>query len=159
MAISSPRRESEIDVISRPWSLVQYCRAALFTRALPLLVALAPVQASAGEHHDFEDFFGAYKHRIEGVTIGAGDAAESNAASQIINPWPVYSQDRDILTESPRMIGVIKRYYNGGHATAVDVQSVPQPNPDAGAEPQPDTNPKSPPGLGASPASDSSAGE
>ncbi len=159
MATSSPRRESEIDVRRKHWSLVSYRRAALFVRALPLLAALAATQASAGDHQDFEDFFGAYKHRIEGVTIGAGDAAESNAASQIINPWPVYSQDRDILTESPRMIGVIKRYYSGGRATAVDVQSVTQSDPDLGNEPQSDATPKSPLGLGASPSSDSSAEE
>ncbi len=110
---------------------------------LVVLAVLAAGEASAGEDQDFEDFFGAYRHRIEGVTVGAGDAPASNSAAQIINPWPVYSQDRRILSESQRMIGAIRRYHSNSGAKTLDVQN--GTNAEIGAQddaaPTPDTSP------------------
>jgi hypothetical protein len=130
MVTSSLRTESENNM-SKEVRLLASCRRS----ALAALIAvLAAGEASAGdEAQTFEDFFGAYTHRIEGVTIGAGDAAASNAASQIINPWPVYSGNRDILSESPRMIGAIRRYQNNSDASSMDPPNLagPQANPDA----------------------------
>lgn len=90
---------------------------------LVLLAVLAAGEASAGEDQDFEDFFGAYTHRIEGVTVGVGDAPASNTAAQIINPWPAYSRDRHILSESQRMIGAIRRYHTNSGAKPLSVQN------------------------------------
>jgi hypothetical protein len=91
--------------------------------ALAVLGALMASQALAGEDQDREDFFGSYTHRIEGVTVGAGDAPASNTASQIINPWPAYAGDRRILTESPRMIGVIRRYHTRWDPKSIPMQT------------------------------------
>jgi hypothetical protein len=65
--------------------------------------------ARAGEGL-FEVFFGSYFHRIEGVTVGAGDAKDVNAASEIIDPWPRNVWTRRIPSNGPRMVGAIERY-------------------------------------------------
>lgn len=120
-------------------------RAPVATSMLVMLGMLAAGDASAGEDRDFEDFFGAYTHRIEGVTVGAGDAPASNTAAQIISPWPAYSQDRHILSESQRMIGAIQRYHTNsgakplsvqnGAKTGAGAQDAAAPTPDAGTSP------------------------
>lgn len=101
--------------------------------AICTLAPLAANAAWAGDVQNREDFFGGYTQRIEGVTLGAGNAAASNAASQIINPWPAYSKDRDILTESPRMIGAIRRYQNNWDAKTIKTPSIPQPYDSSGS--------------------------
>jgi hypothetical protein len=120
---------------------------------LVLLTVLVAGDASAGEDQDFEDLFGAYTHRIEGVTVGAGDAPASNTAAQIINPWPVYSQDRHILSESQRMIGAIRRYHSNSGAKTLNVQNGAQ----AGTGAQDDA--AATPDTGTSPSPNVSAGE
>ncbi len=96
--------------------------APLTARTVVLIAALTATEARAGEDQDFEDFFGGYRHRIEGVTMGAGDAAASNTAAQIINPWPPYSQDRHILSESQRMVRAIRRYQTNSGAKPLSAQ-------------------------------------
>jgi hypothetical protein len=123
-----------------------------------LLAALTAGEASAGEDQDFEDFFGGYTHRVEGVTVGVGDAAASNTASQIINPWPAYSRDRAIRSESSRMIGAIRRYKANTGGKFLNAPIIPQSR--DGAEdgaPGGDTTAK--PDGGAAPSSDVSGGE
>jgi hypothetical protein len=153
MVTSSPQTESETNVRTRYWSLVSCRRAPFTTPILVLLAVLAAGEASAGEDQDFEDFFGAYKHRIEGVTVGAGDASASNTAAQIINPWPVYSQDRRILSESQRMIGAIRRYHSNSGAKTLSVQN--GATPETGAQ----DDPAATPDTDTSPAPNVSAGE
>ena len=123
MVTSSPRTESETNVRTRYWSLVSCRRVPLTTPVLVLFAVFAAGEVSAGEDQDFEDFFGAYRHRIEGVTVGVGDAPASNTAAQMIDPWPVYSQDRHIRSESQRMIGAIRRYHSNSGAKTLNVQN------------------------------------
>ncbi len=78
-----------------------------FLAALALMAKASP--ANAGDR-EFEDYFGAYFERIEGVTPGSGDAKEVNAASQIVTPWPHRVWDRRIPANGPRMSGAIQRY-------------------------------------------------
>ena len=105
---------------------------------LALLAALISGQARAGDNQDREDYFGSYTHRIEGVTVGAGDASASNAASQIIDPWPAYARDRRILTDSRRMIGAIQRYRANAGAKPIPVPNITEPRDAAGAGTQDD---------------------
>jgi hypothetical protein len=100
---------------------------------LALFAVLVSGQAGAEDDQDREDFFGSYTHRIEGVTVGLGDAAASNAASQIIDPWPPYSHNRHIHSESQRMIGAIQRYYANPGAKPLEAQKMTQPRDDAGS--------------------------
>jgi hypothetical protein len=122
-----------------------------------LLAALAVGDASAGEDQDFEDFFGGYSHRVEGVTVGVGDATASNTASQVINPWPAYSRDRAIRSESSRMIGAIRRYQVNTGGKFVNAPIMPQSRDGAGDGAEGDTAAK--PGGGSAPSPDVSAGE
>ena len=121
---------------------------------LGLLAVLITGQARAGDNQDREDFFGSYTHRIEGVTVGAGDAAASNAASQIIDPWPAYAHDRRILSNSQRMIGAIQRYRANSGAKPLQVQTNAQQRDGAESGAQDDA-----PDIAKSPSSNVSAGE
>lgn len=135
-------------------------RSSIYSAAVGgLLAALSASDASAGEDQDFEDFFGAYTHRIEGVTVGAGDAAASNAASQIINPWPAYSRDRDIHTESSRMIGAIKRYQSNSGTKSISEPDTPQSKAAPDDTAQDGKTPAVAPAAATPPSSDASAGE
>jgi hypothetical protein len=159
MATSSPRTESEIDVTTELRSLV-WCRPAALARGAAVLVlaAFAAGRASAGDvAQDCDDFFGGYTHRIEGITVGAGDAAASNTASQIIDPWPPYSRDRHIRTESTRMIGAIRRYQANSAAKAPGALLA-TPSPDAPASGSP-ADASAMPDAAAAPSPDGSAGE
>jgi hypothetical protein len=145
MATSSPRTESERTVRSRSRNSVSSRRAPLAALALVLFAALMAREAGAGEDQDFEDFFGSYTHRVEGVTVGAGDAPASNTAAQIIDPWPVYSQDRQIRSESQRMIGAIRRYHTNSAAKSLSAQDTDPAGPDAQADPAAAPAAKTPP--------------
>lgn len=157
MATSSPQTESESNVRTDLWSLSSRHRATFAGWALAFLAALAAGGASAGEDQDFEDFFGGYTHRVEGVTVGVGDAAASNAASQIINPWPAYSRDRAIRSESSRMIGAIRRYQANTGGKFLNAPIIPQSREAAEDRAPGDTTAK--PDGGTAPSSDVSAGE
>jgi hypothetical protein len=156
MATSSLQTENEGNVRTELRSLGSRRRAAFAGCALALFAALTAGEVSAGEDQDFEDFFGGYTHRVEGVTVGVGDAAASNAASQIINPWPAYSRDRAIRSESSRMIGAIRRYQANTGGKFVNAPIVPQSR-EAGDGAPDDTAAK--PDGGIAPSSDVSAGE
>jgi hypothetical protein len=66
--------------------------------------------SARGGEQTFDDFFGTYFQRIEGITDGAGDAKDVNSASQIIDPWPPYVLDRRIPGNGSRLTGAIERY-------------------------------------------------
>ena len=158
MATSSPQTESESNVGTGLRSLGSRRSAAFAGCALAILAALAAGgDASAGEDQDSEDFFGGYTHRVEGVTVGVGDAAASNTASQIINPWPAYSRDRAIRSESSRMIGAIRRYQANTGGKFLNAPIIPQSRDGAEDGAPGDTTAK--PDGGTAPSSDVSAGE
>jgi len=54
----------------------------------------------------FEQYF----QRKNGVTFGGGDAKEINAATHIIDPWPLHSRNTHIPGDGARMQGAIERY-------------------------------------------------
>lgn len=157
MATSSPQTESERSVRTGLQSLGARRRAGFAGWALAALAVLAAGGAAAGEDQDSEDFFGGYTHRVEGVTVGVGDAAASNTASQVINPWPAYSRDRAIRSESSRMIGAIRRYQVNTGGKFVNAPVMPQSRDGAGDGAEGDRAAK--PGGGSAPSPDVSAGE
>jgi len=57
-----------------------------------------------------DDFFAPYGRRIDGVTPGAGDARDVNAAIHVIDPWSRHARDRRIPGNGERMTGAVQRY-------------------------------------------------
>ena len=74
-----------------------------------LAFAAAASAASAGDQ-SFEDFFGSYFHRSDTIVVGAGDAKNVNAASEMLDPWPPYVRNRSLPANGSRMTGAIQRY-------------------------------------------------
>lgn len=56
--------------------------------------------------------FDQYIARQTGVTRGAGDAKDRNAAIQTVDPWPRYVGDTRIPGNATRLSGAIRRYEN-----------------------------------------------
>jgi hypothetical protein len=57
-----------------------------------------------------QDFFGSYFQRSDKITLGAGNAKDVNAATQIIDPWPRYVGDRKIRANGERAAAAAERY-------------------------------------------------
>ena len=51
-----------------------------------------------------------YHHRSETIVVGAGDAKNVNAASEMLDPWPPYVRNRSLPANGSRMTGAIQRY-------------------------------------------------
>ena len=74
-----------------------------------LAFAAAASAALAGDQ-SFEDFFGSYFHRTDTIAVGAGDAKNVNAASEMLDPWPPYVRNRNLPGNGSRMTGAVQRY-------------------------------------------------
>jgi len=51
-----------------------------------------------------------YYTQSDSITLGAGDAVATNAATQTIDPWPPHAKDTDIDLEGPRAVVAVERY-------------------------------------------------
>ncbi len=76
-----------------------------------LLIVMAGGAARAGDY-PFLDGLMRYVERIDTLSVESGDARNVNAATQIIDPWPLYARDRRIPANGQRMVGAINRYQN-----------------------------------------------
>ena len=54
-----------------------------------------------------------YYDRRETVTFAAGEANAAAVATQIIDPWPAASANRNIVSNGSRVAGAIERYRTG----------------------------------------------
>jgi hypothetical protein len=82
--------------------------AILITVAVPL--AAAP--ARAGDGRLIYDFFSPYVQRYDGIMPGAGDDLAVNAATQTVDPWPPYVEDRQIPGDGERLANAVRRYHD-----------------------------------------------
>jgi hypothetical protein len=79
-----------------------------------------------------------YLDRRDGLSVQAGNAVESNKVSQMVDPWPRYSSDRNIAFNGPVMESAVERYRTGrvippnGNSTSNTYQGAQQ-NGNAGA--------------------------
>lgn len=73
--------------------------------ALAMLATSGPAQSDAQR-----DWRAPYRQRIEGVTVGAGNAAALNSAAMMVDPWPPQVRNRRIPANGARMVGAIERY-------------------------------------------------
>ncbi len=72
--------------------------------ALSVLAIAAPAALLQGCYED--DYL---SHR-DTISLGAGDAVATNAATQTIDPWPAYAKDTDIQMDGKRAQVAIERY-------------------------------------------------
>jgi type IV pilus biogenesis protein CpaD/CtpE len=66
-----------------------------------------------------------YAERKDSITLGAGDAVASNAALQITNPWPRYSNDTTIAMDGERIARAVARYREGEKQPLATVPDTP----------------------------------
>jgi hypothetical protein len=64
----------------------------------------------------YENNAAQYVHRSDTITLTAGNAADVNAATHIIDPWPRYVGNRRIPAHGERMVGAVQRYQRSGAA-------------------------------------------
>lgn len=79
---------------------------------LTVLITLTGCGAAPAGDYPFLDELTQYVQRIDTLSVVSGDARDVNAATQIINPWPLYARDRRIPANGQRMVGAINRYQN-----------------------------------------------
>ena len=59
----------------------------------------------------FDDPFTDYLHRGVTISVGAGNAADTNAAIQTIDPWPSYVGNTHIRGDGRGMVGAVEQMY------------------------------------------------
>jgi hypothetical protein len=70
--------------------------------------AIGSSAALAWDQNPFEQYF----QRSDTVTLGAGDAKETNTVTHVIDPWPPYVGNRRIPGNGERMSDAVSRYRN-----------------------------------------------
>jgi hypothetical protein len=68
--------------------------------ALTLALTLSGALGGCSEYFDHRD----------AIALNAGDAVASNAVSQMVDPWPVESANRDIAFNGVKMQSAVERY-------------------------------------------------
>jgi hypothetical protein len=100
------------------------------TRSVVAAVLLASVLAGCSD---------IYYDRRETVSFAANDAMASAHATQVVDPWPAPSANRNIAFNGPRVAGAIERYRTGriiepkGTGTSSGYASAPQTQQGGGA--------------------------
>ena len=61
-----------------------------------------------------------YLDRRETVGLSAGDAIAANQVTQIVDPWPAYSGDKNLALNGQKMQGAVERYRTGKVTQPVD---------------------------------------
>jgi hypothetical protein len=75
-------------------------------RALALAALLAALPAALAGCSQYLD------HR-ETISLGGGDSVATNAATQMVDPWPRDSADRNIAYNGEKMQSAVERYRTG----------------------------------------------
>jgi hypothetical protein len=74
------------------------------------LTIIASTAAGCNRALPFDDPFEQNVARSQTVTLSAGNAAKSNEAMQIIDPWPRYVYDTRIPGDGQRLAAAVDRY-------------------------------------------------
>jgi hypothetical protein len=74
-----------------------------------------------------------YLDRRETVSLGAGNAIAANQATQIVDPWPAYSGDKNLTFNGQKMQSAVERYRAGKVAAPVDPMNLQTTNDSSGA--------------------------
>lgn len=54
-----------------------------------------------------------YLDRRDTIALSGGDALAADAATQMVDPWPAVSRDRNIPANGERMRAAVERYRTG----------------------------------------------
>jgi hypothetical protein len=113
---------------------------AKFLRLLPAIVLLGTALAGCSEYTD----------RRDTIALSGGNAIASDAVTQMVDPWPVYSSDKNIAFNGQKMQSAVQRYRNnqvtppvgsgtgGSYAPSQSASTGPTPaDPTAGPAPTP----------------------
>lgn len=76
-------------------------------RAIAGAVAAAGVAAWLGGCSDL------YLDRRDTITLSSGDAVAGNTITQMVDPWPAYSGNKNIAFNGEKMATAVKRYRTG----------------------------------------------
>ena len=71
------------------------------TRALAAVLAVGTMLGGCS---------GIYWDRRETIALGANDAVETDKVTQMVDPWPRYSNNRNIAFNGERMQSAVERY-------------------------------------------------
>ena len=79
----------------------------------PLVLGLIGVMIApyAGNAQFVDDPFSDYLQRSVTISLGAGNAKDTNAAIHMINPWPPYVGDRRIHIQGRQAVDSVERMY------------------------------------------------
>jgi hypothetical protein len=77
---------------------------------LPPLAAAGGCMQTVSPYDPGVDYVQQYAQRSQKVTLSAGNAAETNAAIHIVDPWPRYVANKRIPANGQRMVGAVERY-------------------------------------------------
>lgn len=61
-----------------------------------------------------------YIDRRDTIALSGGDAVAGNTITQMVDPWPAYSGDRNIAFNGQKMQGAVERYRTGKVIEPVD---------------------------------------
>ena len=89
-----------------------------------------------------------YWDRRETIALSAGDAVAANEVSQVVNPWPPVSGDRNIAFNGQKMQSAVQRYRTNQVIPPINATTSEFVAPSASAAPG---NPGAPGGAAASP--------
>ena len=57
--------------------------------------------------------YGEYLDRRDTIALSGGNAVATNAVTQMVDPWPLESANRNIAFSGPRMQTAVERYRTG----------------------------------------------
>jgi hypothetical protein len=73
---------------------------AKFLRLLPAIVLLGTALAGCSEYTD----------RRDSIALSGGNAVAADKVTQMVDPWPVYSGDKNIAFNGQKMQTAVQRY-------------------------------------------------
>jgi hypothetical protein len=64
-----------------------------------------------------------YLDRTDTITIGAGDAIAANKVTEVVDPWPAASGNKNIAFNGDKMQAAVQRYRTGKVIQPVDPEN------------------------------------
>jgi hypothetical protein len=84
---------------------------AQFNKLAPVMLGVAALLGGCNLHSDWVDPNG-YLDRRDTISLHAGDAVATNKVTQMVDPWPPHSANKNIAFNGDRMQKAIERYRN-----------------------------------------------
>ena len=107
-------------------SRIEHARLARVCAAAALGIFLAGCSDNflVVRHDDYDS----YIDRRDTVALPGGDAVAGNTITQMVDPWPDYSGDRNIAFNGQKMQSAVQRYRTGKVIQPVDPEQATESN-------------------------------